>query len=178
MKKTKKDVKKEIVKSINTNALSIVVQKTDESISRALADVAQLLSNPLPPPVLGGVMRALRQAKSNIEKGLEPIAKQRLIAMVKEQGTAVTDKGTMEAIVEGWRFRMKPYRTGIDPKKLEKLIRAKGLNPDNYMSKVISYSFDETGANKLVDTKKMTADELESCHYEESWTVETPEADS
>ncbi len=144
-------------------------------IVKALEQIAVVLSQAeLGAPTLAAAMLVLRETKNTIEKGLEPVAKQRMIEMLKKDGQQTTDKGSMEAQVGGWKLSMSPTRTGIDPKKLEARLRSKQVDPAKYMRQTISYAIDEDKLNSLIDKRVMSNDELVDCRYEESWTVRTP----
>lgn len=160
-----------IMKFEPTEALAVL-----PTINSAFTRLAEILSlETLPPATLAATMKVLRDAKKGIDGGLEPIAKKKIIALLKDLPPKVGTKGSREMVVEGWRIPMKPYRTGTDPKKLEALIRAKGLEPGKFMSTKITYELSDDDVKKAALAKVVSGDEIESCKYEESWTVETPE---
>lgn len=171
-KKTKKAEKSAaIVKALPAASLA---ERVKGQLGSAFAGLAEMLSaEVVPAPVLAGVMYVLRDAKK-VEGSLEELAKGRIVSLLKEQGTVKSDKGARELAVNGWKLSMKPYRTGIDPKKLEALLRAKKLEPASFMDTAITYSVNEQKLGVLVAHKHLTSDELETCNYTESWTVDTP----
>lgn len=175
-KSSKSEVKKQIVKAdVEAAVRAANAEANLVDIERVISRMAQALSvEQLPPAALASIMFVARRVKNAMDKGIEPIAKTRIIHLLKERGNLVTDKGSRRLMIDGWTMFMKPTRSGLDPKKLEALIRAKGKDPANYMNTRIVYEVDEAKANKLVDKKIMTDDELESCKYDESWTVEAP----
>jgi len=155
---------------------------TVENITLAAKDVlgrfAVMLSDEkLPPEQLAQVFLALRDIEKVLEdknSGLTTIAKKRVIAYLKAHGRVTTEKGSMVAEVGGLTLSMHPTRTGYDAKKVEALLRAKGKDPAAFMTTVIKYEMPPENSVEEAKLKKLLGDELESCRYEESWTVATP----
>lgn len=170
----KKKKEKEVV-ALSKVEKQQVLARASEVGEEILKGFAALLSTDLQPNELAEVLSSIRHLSKGLSNGVEPIAKKRLVTFLKETGDVITDKGTKEAIIGGWKIRMKPYRSGIDAKKLEALIRAKGRDPANYMTTEVSFSVSDLGLQKLQEKGIATEDELETCKYDESWTLETPE---
>lgn len=169
MSKTKK------VTAIEKVYGAVDVVAVQPTINGCLTQLATILSQEnLPPDALAAVMSIARQAKDVIEDGIEKVAKIRLIEVIKRHGKATTDKGSMGFNVGGWHLGMQPYRTGVDPKKLEGMLRAKGIDPAKWMVQTISYSLNADKVTQLQDKKILTVEELDNCKYNESWTVKTP----
>lgn len=164
--KTKALAKRQVTMPAITEASS----KLGDSALRAVAD---LLSMDLTPGAIGAIHAQLGAWEKNI-KDLQSNTKQRLVALLKDKGQVVTNKGSRELLVDGYRIRCKPYRSGVDPKKLEALVRAKGLDPEQIMQQVITYDLDPVKLGIAVEKKLISSDEAATCVYDESWTLETP----
>lgn len=107
---------------------------------------------------------------------LEDLAKEvrtrlrdRLLLYVQANGTKATDKGSMKAEAGGYRLVAIPTRTGIDPKKLEALLRRKGIDPAGVMDTTITY---KVNLAKLSTTSCLTQTELDACLYDKAFRVE------
>lgn len=151
---------------------ALAVQPT---INGALTQLAVILSqDDLAPETLASCMAVIRDANKALTDGLEKQAKVRMIALLKEKGSKKTDKGSLELEAGGWSIVMQPYRTGLDPKKLEGVLRAKGIDPAKWMTQTISYAVNTDKARQLLDKKILSADDVENCQFNESWTVKTP----
>ena len=148
-------------------------------IDLQLASLATLLSKPdaLKPSVLAETLVALRDIGKTLDDGkkggLEPAAKKLLVELVKAQGHEVEGAQGLEATLDGWRLPIRPYRTGLDAKKVESLLRAKKKDPSEWMTEVKSYIL--TDADKMSLSGVLNKAELMACEYEESWTVATTE---
>lgn len=166
--------KQAIEKLVNSESITVLTQASRD----VLAKYAMVLSQEtLAPAVLAQTFQALRDIEKVLEdksSGLTTIAKKRVIAYLKSSGRVTTEKGSMEAAVGGLTLSMHPSRTGFDPKKVEGLLRAKGKEPSGFMVAKVSYAMPEDDAVSMEKLRKVLGDELESCRYEESWTVNTP----
>ena len=87
-------------------------------------------------------------------------------------GQQVTEKGTTEASINGWVVRAVPMKTGIDPKKLEQTLRAKGLDPADWMQTTLSYKFDAVKYARLLRENKFSESDVKACQYDKSFRVE------
>ena len=171
---TKKAAKAEIEKASSTTAIGTLTLATTDLLGK----YAQVLSQEaLAPKDLIETFRALRDIKAVLEdknSGLETVAKAKVIAFLKGYGKPFSEKGGMEATVGGMLVRMHPSRTGYDAKKVEALLRSKGKEPSAYMQQEVRYTMPEANTMQMEKLRKLLGDEMESCQYEESWTVSTP----
>lgn len=101
--------------------------------------------------------------------------KARVIELVTKNGKKVTEAGTMRMPMAGLVMEIQPTGNGYDPKKVEALIRAKGLDVEHYMDKEIKYSINE---GKMKSAKKITHDEWETCRKEQGWKMMSPEKEN
>lgn len=145
-----------------------------EQVNSALQNVARALSQKqVSPQYLSEALAFLKDTSSAVED-LERAAKAHIERLLLEKGEQSTEKGSRVLEQDGLKFSMKPWRTGVDGKQLEKLIRAKDLDPAHYMDTKISYNVSELGIAKLISSKKMTRAEVDSCEYEPKWVVAQP----
>jgi hypothetical protein len=166
--------KKAIVKVAPQTVVTLeAIEKAGNAVLTMMADVLSLPD--CPPEALVQVLAAARQLEKGVKQGIEPHAKAALVGMLKDRGQQVGEGNARALQLGGWEVKMRPYRTGFDPKKLEALLRAMGKNPESFMRTDLTYSIDEGGIKRLIDHKVLTPDELETCRYAESWTLETPE---
>src|SRR4051812_48931397 len=77
-----------------------------------------------------------------VVEAYKELATEKLLGYTTSAGSQVTEKGTIEARVGDFTLRAQPWRTTLDPKKVEKLLRAKGKDPATYMNTKITYEAD------------------------------------
>lgn len=127
--------------------------KKPESLGRALVD-----------------LKAVSSAIVDMQKSVE----ERIKEFLAEKGEVVTDKGSRAFTANGVTLTMRPTRTGIDSKKLEKLLRQKGAKLTDYMDEHVDISF-RVNMGKIESapiSKKLTAEEIEQCLFDESWSLQ------
>lgn len=95
----------------------------------------------------------------------------RAIQLLQAAGTKVTDKGSLQVLIGGYKLTAIPTRTGLDPKKLETVLRRRGLDPTAGMNPTVTYKVDQQKVDKLVAEGKLTQGDLEAATYEESYRV-------
>lgn len=96
----------------------------------------------------------------------------RLLKWVKETGATVTEKGSRANSIGGFRVSAIPTRTGIDPKKLEALLRRLALDPAVGMTPTITYAVNEEKVMALVESGRLTTEDLNNCRYSESFRIQ------
>lgn len=100
----------------------------------------------------------------------------RILLYVQAKGRQLTDKGSMTAESGGFKLTAIPTRTGIDPKKLEALLRRKGIDPAVAMDATITY---KVNMGKLAACAALTPGELTACSYDKAFRVQVDrQADS
>lgn len=93
------------------------------------------------------------------------LMRKRLLEMVVQKGTKVTDKGTLELDLGGGRVqRASPTTTLPDDKLTERVLRDKQLEVSAHMNCTIKYKADESKLKILVEQGKLTADDLKKCY--------------
>lgn len=98
----------------------------------------------------------------------------RIQLFVREFGSKKTEKGTMIAASGGFVFEIQPARTGIDSKKLEALLRAKGQDASMCMDAKVSYVANDGKLADAVRRGLLTSEEVETCRYDLSYRVMEP----
>jgi hypothetical protein len=98
----------------------------------------------------------------------------RLKAMVLEQGTVKSEKGSKELVIGEFKLECRPRKTGYDAKKVQFLLQNKGLSLSEHMDAEISYSVNQ---EKLVIAQErglITADELKTCGVDVQYNLQAP----
>ena len=151
--------------------MSNIVKQSD--FETAIKSVQEATSIAAPERLATG-LATLIEWQNAIEETAKQV-KAMVVAIVKERGNQTTSTGSKELIAAGWKLRIQPWRTGYDSKKVEALLRAKGLQPASHMDSKITYSVNEMKLGALVATGTLTQEELETTRYEETYTVRSPE---
>lgn len=100
----------------------------------------------------------------------------RLLKWVKETGETVTEKGSKANTIGGFKVSAIPTRTGIDPKKLEALLRRLGLDPTAGMKPTITYAVDDEKVMQLIGAGRLTVEDVNNCKYAESFRIQVEKA--
>lgn len=113
----------------------------------------------------------LRQLETAVETASRMV-RDRALLYLNVHGQQVTDKGTKEVELGGYRLRAVPMRTGLDPKKVEAMLRMKHIPPEMHMQSTIVYKVDEAKLSKLVESKQVNQVDLDACQYDKTYRVE------
>lgn len=125
----------------------------------------------LKPDVASRIHDATSEYSTELEK-FDRLARARVVDFVSKHGKRISDAGSMELdLGNGMVQPMLVQKSGHDPKKVEAMLRAKNLSVDDYMDIEVKYKYSEGKAAVLVASKKITADELETCRYETTYRV-------
>lgn len=141
-----------------------------EQLTLALRNFAQALSTLSDEQVPAALEMARELGKLSDETG--EALKQRALLYLNVHGQQVTDKGSRQARVDGFLLKAIPTRTGLDPKKVETLLRRKGMEPSAHMRSTIKYEVDAERMDKLVMDGKLSTQDVEACRYDKSFRVE------
>jgi len=114
-------------------------------------------------------------------KGIEDIltdmgklARDRLLAYVKSEGTQVTEGGSLKASFGNFEVSAIVRSAGYDAKKVQVMLRSKGLDATAGCDTEIKYKPNPDKLEALVSTGKMTAQELKSCKADVEYRLERP----
>jgi hypothetical protein len=113
----------------------------------------------LPTPVLVETFDQLKGYEDALAD-VVGVARGKLLDIIKEQGSG---DSSLKLTVGGYEVSARPRKTGLDAKKLEALLRAKGIDPSSYMTTKVTYEVDPPRAEALVQLGKLTQDELNTC---------------
>ena len=135
-----------------------------------MRDVAGQLAA-LPPERYGEAMEFLTFIEKATE-GLRTTFGERVKEQVIKDGAQTTEKGTREWAMNGYLIRAIPTRTGVDPKKLEARLRAKGHDPAVAMDQTIAYKVNEAKLAAAIALGKLTQAEADGCKYELNYRLQ------
>jgi len=133
-----------------------------ERITAALGALATALSADLAPVELGRVILVVKKIQDT-SKALYENGRERMLQVVSTQGAVTTDNGTRALDVDGIHLEARPRSGGFDDRKIEAMLRAKGLSPEKWMLPTVTYSYDEGMMRQAVTAGSVTTDELEAC---------------
>jgi hypothetical protein len=114
----------------------------------------------------------LRRLAGGLEENTERL-RERALLYLNVHGQQVTEKGTVEAKVGGYTLRAVPMRNGVDPRKLEAALRAKKLNPADWMIPTITFKLDQFRLSKLMVAGHLTEEDLKAIQYDKTYRIET-----
>ncbi len=143
------------------------------AVAEGLAAVAKIVAGPATPTQMMSVMSQLKSWSSAVSD-IEKIAKKQILLVLQMEGEKVTDKGSLRLEKDGVRFEARPHRTGVDPKKLEALLRAKKLNVEGWMTPTITYKVNEENVVELRTRGIITPAEYAAIQYETTMVVQQP----
>ena len=149
---------------------AIVLADEKNKLFPALQGWAVALSN-LQPEQVPAALDMARQMK-NLSEEVHDKLRDRLLAGVKLNGVKVTEKGSLQDNVGGFKVTAIPTRTGTDPKKLETMLRAKGLDPLLCMDAEITHKFNPTKTIGAVVLGKISQADWDSCKYDPAFRVQ------
>lgn len=113
----------------------------------------------LPAPVLAETFDMLKGYADAIDD-VAGVARSKLLDMLKEKGSG---ESSLKLVVGDWELSARPRKTGLDAKKLESLLRAKGIDPTAYMTTKVTYEVDPTRTELLTRDNRLTQAELDTC---------------
>lgn len=151
-----------------------LVVQTFQAIQAGIGAAAEKLGDPTLDPASLNHLTLQLYRLSELVTDLQNTAKARVKDLVLKLGKTVTEGGSKRLDVEGWTMEVRPQRTGIDGRKLEKLLRAKGLPVATYMEPVMTFKYDEERAGHAIINGHLTEAELATCKYDEAWAVQQP----
>ena len=155
------------------SAPSLTLATAAATVKSALVNIADRLGNDLTTAQTTDIYSTLSQL-SDVVTQLSNIAKEKLKLTILLEGERVTEAGTRRLQKDGWQLEVRPYRTGFDPKKIERLLRAKAAALITYMDSEVTYKVNSDKLLQAVTDGVFTKDELDTCKYDESWTMQPP----
>jgi hypothetical protein len=161
---------KALARSVPTQALKVV---PEDLFKQGVVALAERLSGELTPIILTETYELIQTYEKALGK-ISEIAKKNLKAFVETNGLVEEGSKQKVATIGEYQVTCRPVRTTFDPKRVEALLRAKNMNVEKGMDREISYTVNESKLQSLITTKKMTADEVESCRYPLTYSLQPP----
>jgi hypothetical protein len=147
------------------------------TVQNGLTELANLLSGKLAAPRVAAIYEYLGSLEKTVG-ALKEAGRGRVLGLLQESGKKATEAGTLQLQEAGWLLEARPTGGGFDDRKVEALIRARGLDPARFMDTVITYKLRPSTIEYLQSTENggagITADELETCRRDRGWAVQTP----
>jgi hypothetical protein len=171
--------KKKVVQSITKREPDALasIEAIEKGSIRLWQAFASQLSNLTPEqyPHALQFIKVTEKLTEDAAKLLKPM----VIELVKGQGNKATDLGTMRLNVGGFTLEIQPNSTGkLEEKKVEALLRAKGLDVETHMDAVVTYEVNESKLNAAMKAGRLSKDELDTCRKGESWKLMSPKKES
>lgn len=165
--------KRSLAKDRQKQQASQLRASVSNTIMAAFSDLSNIITN-MTPEEQGPVFDTTKKVKEVAEYMYE-VTRVRVLKYITEHGERKTEKGTLVAVVGGYALEAQPARTGVDSKKLEAMLRVKGLDPTVAMDAVVTYKVNNDKAVDAVARGVITEGELVACHYEASYRVMGPQ---
>ena len=147
------------------------VQKADESYAISMAELNAALLQKCEADELAMIHDFVMTVKQSAEAFIKSSKKQ-LMVHVLENGQKITQKGTMGLdLGNGYAQYIKPKSTKKDADMVERLLRAKTLDPAHYMDTEPKYYVNEVKLALAVEKGLLTEKELEACVPELTYVV-------
>lgn len=154
---------------------SIILASERQQMQSALQSFASALSK-LTDEQVPAALDAVRQL-NDLSEEMKDGLRVRAIQFLRSAGQRITDKGSLQTLIGGYRMTAIPTRSGLDPKKLEVALRRRGLDATAGMNPSITYKVDVDKVAALVDSGKLTQEDLTACQYDESFRVSVEPVD-
>ena len=116
---------------------------------------------------------SVKKMKDLVEE-YEKTVRQYVLDMVVAEGKTETEAGTKRMTRSGYRLEVQPSGGGYDAKKVEALLRSKDIGLLLGMDTKVTYTVNEGKLTDLINKKKVTEDELDTCRSEKGWKVMSP----
>lgn len=142
-------------------------------IDTALIEMASVLSvGTLAPETLTKVIQTVKTYEKAIEK-LTEVYKARYLNHLKEKGVA-GETGTLTARVGAYTWEARVQSNKYDEKRIEALVRAKGMEPEDHMDAHITYKVNEAKLDKAIERGLLKREDVEACRAERRYAVQQP----
>ena len=148
-------------------------QVVQQSMNHALHSLARAAGNAVTPATVAPMYGLIAEWVEALEATKE-LLRSRIIDILEKDGEVVTDKGARSAELNGWHFEMRPQKTGPDSKKVEALLRAKGLSPAEWMDTDLKYKASTEKLAKAVGAGVLSEAEAQTCNYDLHYAVISP----
>jgi hypothetical protein len=140
-------------------------------LEEGLEQLSSYLSTDLAPPDLAALFEKVKEAELVVEHIHDMIRKRVIEVVAQKQNKA---PGAAFKLQAGPYLLEVRTRDNVDPKRLEGMLRAKGLNPADFMDSETKYKVRADGIDTLLHAGHLSLEELESCRKSDSYTVMSP----
>lgn len=149
---------------------SIVLANEKNTLMAALSTFAGVLGNLTPEQVPAAF--EIADTMKGLSEEIRDRLRKRLLEEVQKNGEKVTDKGSMRSSIAGFKVSAIPTKTGVDPKKLEALLRRLRVDPTVAMDAKITYTVSDAKLMKAVEEGKLTTEDVAACRYDPSYRLD------
>lgn len=149
---------------------AIVLAENKKKVMLALAEYADMLSNLTPEQVPQAF--ELTKQMSDLTDEVHKRLREQMLQRVQAEGQTITEKGSMALTVGGYKVTAIPTKTGIDPKKLESLLRKRGADVEAVMDATVSYKLNPGKVAVAEAAGKLTRDDIANCTYDKAFRVQ------
>lgn len=154
--------------------LEVRLPQTIRVLDTGLRALAEILSKSLTPVEATQVLEKLKGLEKDVE-ALGKAARDHALGHILDKGVQVDGtKGTLEVdLGDGTYLRGTLMKSGLDDKKFESLLRAKGLSPAQYMDADIKYKVNYVKVDELQANNIVTFEEAQTCKPVQTYRVTT-----
>lgn len=144
-------------------------------VTSAMQALARRLQNITHEEVPAAVdfFRQIRKMADGVSDNLTERAK----LYLNVHGKQATEKGTLEAQVGGYLVRAIPTRTGLDSKKVEKLLRARNIDVVAGMDPETKWKVNSDKIQRMVGAGLLTESDVAALRYDSDYRVEVKRQD-
>lgn len=152
--------------------LQVKLPQTVKVLDVGLRALAELLSGNLTEREASRVLESLKVLEKDVE-ALGKAARDHALGHILDKGVEVPGtKGTLEVdLNDGTYLRGTLMKNGLDDKKFEALLRAKGLSPAQWMQADIKYKVDYVKLDALQASGQVTFEEAQTCKPIQTYRV-------
>ena len=155
-----------------TETQSLAVIETGlKQYMRSLAE--RLSTGALTAPEAAQLYGHLKMVEDGI-KNMTGLAAEQLKAYVRQEGTRISDAGTLRAQLGAYEVEARVRNTGYDPSKVQLLLRRKGLAETAGCDAEIKYKPNAEKLNALVAEGRLAAADVQACHYDIEYNLQRP----
>ena len=143
------------------------------AIKRGLQVLADVLTYDITPNDVSAVYLQLKNVE-DVLKDIGSLARDRLLAYIKQEGEPISEGGSLKARLGEYEVCAIIRSAGYDAKKVQQMLRSKGLDATAGCDTEIKYKPNPDKLEALVDTGRLTRDELKLCKVDPDYRVERP----
>lgn len=164
MKPTKALAKKPAVPALTLAALRASTMSALEGLATAITTVKPEEYRPA-----WDFVRKMQETVADMESHLKKVIE----GFVLEHGREWGEKGGRQVTFpDGQSIQLRLHRTGVDARKLEKLLRTRNIDPAKCMNAKVTYTVDEEKVAQSVREGLLTDADVASTYYDATWVVQ------